>query len=390
MSAHNTFVLSTLEKVVFSRPCADVIRQEAERLHARRVFLLSVPELSRQTDEVARIKAALGGSFAGLYDSMPAHTPVDAILEAAAMARAAATDLVVTLGGSSVTDAGKVLLICLRHGSTSTDQLQAYRYRVDEGGGLFTPEFAGPDIPFIAVPTTLSGAEFTSIAGARNPARNIKEGYQHPGLVPRTVVLDPAVTVHTPDWLWLSTGVRAVDHAVETLGSLFSNDFCDGIAESALRLLAEGLSAVRNNPADLNARLKCQFGLWQSLIPGTAGIPMGASHAIGHVLGGYLNVPHGYTSCVMAAAVLRHNSSHNADRQRRIAQALGEPRKSAAEAVAGFIENLGMPTTVRAVGVQAGQFSAVAERCMAEPWIWTNPRPISRPEDVVDILNLAA
>ena len=115
-------------------------------------------------------------------------------------------------------------------------------------------------------------------------------------MAPVMVVLDPAITRHTPEWLWLSTGVRSVDHAVETLSSYQSNDFADGLAESALRLLVEGLPRVKADPGDLEGRLKCQIGAWQSMISIIGGVPMGASHAIGHILGGTCDVPHGYTS----------------------------------------------------------------------------------------------
>jgi alcohol dehydrogenase class IV len=180
-----------------------------------------------------------------------------------------------------VTDAGKILLVCLKHNITSVEGFDDYRVRVDDTGAMVIPEFAGPDVRAICVPTTLSGGEFNPLSGATDEAIKLKQAYTQREMVPVCVVLDPAITVHTPEWLWLSTGVRAVDHATETLASFLSNDFCDGIADSALRLLAAGLPAVKADPTDLDARLKCQIGAWQSMIPIIGGVPMGASHAIG-------------------------------------------------------------------------------------------------------------
>src|SRR5262249_14950470 len=161
------------------------------------------------------------------------------------------------------------------------------------------------------------------------------------------VILDPAITVHTPQWLWLSTGVRAVDHAVETLVSRYSNDFCNGVAESALRLLSEGLPRVKANPTDLPGRLKCQVGAWQSMIPMLSGIPMGASHAIGHVLGAVSCVPHGYTSCVMCPVVQRWNAAATVDAQRRVSAGLGDPNEPAAVLLERLVSSLGMPRTLQ-------------------------------------------
>lgn len=390
MLTPGTIRLTAPGQVVYGKPCAQAIGEQAAQRDAKRVLVLTIPELSRGTDAIEDIAAALGHRFAACFDAIPAHAPTDAILEATALARDSHADLLVTVGGSSVTDAGKVLSICLEHGLTTPDQLAPYRFGVDGHGRTIEPSFAAPRLGSIAVPTTLSGSEFTAIAGAKNRRKNIKEGYRHAALAPQVVVFDPAVTVHTPDWLWLSTGVRALDHALETLGSLHSNDFCDGIAESALKLLRQGLTRVARTPTDLDARLQCQFGLWLSILPGAAGVPMGVSHAIGHVLGGLLGVPHGYTSCVMAAPALQFNESHNAAKQQRIAAALGRPSGRAGEAVRALVRELGLPDTLGAVGVQPDRFAAIAEKCMDEPWIYTNPRPIAGPPAIVEILEAAA
>ena len=207
-------------------------------------------------------------------------------------------------------------------------------------------------------------------------------------MAPVAIVLDPALTVHTPEWLWTSTGVRSVDHALEALGSLQSNYFCDGVADSALRYLAAGLPEVKKNPDDLDARLRCQVGAWQSMIPIIGGVPMGASHAIGHVLGGTADVPHGYCSCVMAPAVLAFNKPVNAARQARISACFGRPDGDASQLVDAFISGLGMPRTLDAVGVGADKLDLIAEVTMKDFWARTNPRKIESPADVRQILDM--
>jgi alcohol dehydrogenase class IV len=254
---------------------------------------------------------------------------------------------------------------------------------------MVKPVFDGPDLPVIAVPTTLSGGEFNPLSGATDERVPVKQPYEHRRMAPAVVVLDPAITRHTPEWLFLSTGVRALDHAIETLQSFLSNPVADGAADNALRLLAEGLPRVKADAADMEARLLCQLGAWQSMLPITAGVPMGASHAIGHMLGGTAKVPHGYTSCVMSPYVLRWNVSVNADRQQRIAAALGDATASAGDLADALIRSLGMPRSLRQVGVREDQLPVIAEHTLGDMWGRTNPRPIRSAQDVLDILRSA-
>ena len=382
-------VLTATEAVSLGIPAAEAIAGLAAQRDARRVFILASSHLNRKTDEIRKIEAALGSRHAATHDGIQPHAPREDVLTAAARAREVGADLVVTVGGGSVTDAGKIMLICLKHNITTVEDFDNYRVRVDDTGAMVIPDFAAPDIRCVCVPTTLSGGEFNPLSGATDMRIKQKQAYTQRQMVPVMVVLDPAITVHTPEWLWLSTGVRSVDHATETLASFQSNPFADGLADSALRLLAEGLPAVKADPSDLDARLKCQIGAWQSMIPIIAGVPMGASHAIGHTLGGTCDVPHGHTSCVMSPYVQAWNLSVNADRQKRISACLGDANRPASELLDQLIRGLGMPRTLREVGVREDQLQLIAEYNMDDIWGRTNPRPITRPDDVMAILMTA-
>lgn len=382
-------MLTATERVTLGVPSAEAIAQEAASRGANRVFILASSHLNRQTDEIRKIEAALGARHAATHDGIQPHAPRGDVLAAATRAREVKADLVVTVGGGSVTDAGKILLICLKHNITTIDQFDDYRVRVDDEGKMVLPDFTGPDIRAICVPTTLSGGEFNPLSGATDEAIKLKQAYTQREMVPVCVVLDPAITTHTPEWLWLSTGVRSVDHATETLASFLSNDFCDGIADSALRLLAAGLPAVKADPGDLDARLKCQIGAWQSMIPIIGGVPMGASHAIGHVLGGTCDVPHGHTSCVMSPYVQAFNLSVNAERQKRISACLGDPSRPASELLDALIRGLGMPRSLREVGVREDQLQLISEYTLEDIWGRTNPRTIRTAADVMEILRTA-
>ncbi len=381
-------VFTQMNRVIFGRPAGQSVVEEAERLGAKRVFLLVGRTLNTATDEIDKIKAALGERFVGLHDHMPAHSPRDAVVACANAARAAGTDLLVTIGGGSVTDGGKAVTICLEHGISDVDGMEPFRTVVEDGVRRI-PEYDAPRVRQIAVPTTLSAGEFNARAGITDTRLKLKQSYMHRGIVPESVILDPAVTVHTPEWLWLSSGVRAVDHAVETLCSIDANDYTDGTALQALRALGDGLARVKADPQDLEGRLRCQIGAWLSMVGIVSGTRLGASHAIGHILGGSANVPHGYTSCVMLPYVLDFNQSVNGDRQREVAAALGRPNESAGSVLDAFIAGLGMPRRLREVEVSEDDLPRLAENCMLDDWTFSNPRKITTPEEVLGILRQA-
>ena len=384
-----TLGLTATERVHIGRRVADTLAGEVRTLGAKRVFLLVSTTLRNSTDEISEIEAALGDSVACVFDGIRAHAPRSDVLAALEAARAANTDLIITVGGGSVTDAGKVIALGLKHGFQKHEDFEGYYVYVDEAGETVVPQFDAPEIRVICCPTTLSGGEFNTMGGVTDDKDNKKQGYTHRMMAPIAIVLDPALTIHTPEWLWFSTGVRALDHALEALGSTHSNHFCDGIAGSAIRLLSSALPDVKANGADLDARLRCQVGAWQSMIPVIGGVPMGASHAIGHVLGGTADVPHGYCSCVMAPSVLAFNESVNGDKQRQISMCMGQPDRAASEAVDEFITALGMPRSLTAVGITEEQLDLIAEYTMLDFWSRTNPRKIEGPADVRAILEMA-
>lgn len=377
-------------RVTMGQPAAEAVVDQAQAMGCGKVFLIASATLRSDTRCVAEIEQALGSRHCGTFSGIAPHAPRTDVLAAANAARLARADLIVSIGGGSVTDAAKIVSLLIRHDVRTTEGFEPLRTYVTDDGQVINPITEGPDIPVICVPTTLSGGEFNALSGATDEATQHKQGYEHRDMAPVMVVLDPAITVHTPEWLWLSTGVRAVDHAVETLSSDKSNDFADGLAQSALALLVEGLPRVKADPTDLAARLKCQIGAWQSMISIIGGVPMGASHAIGHILGGTCDVPHGYCSCVMAPYVLQWNAEHDASRQGRTLAVLGNSHPTAAEALDAFIRGLGMPRTLGEVGVDESRFQQVAEYTLLDIWGRTNPRPVTSAEDVMQILRLAA
>src|SRR4051812_44780084 len=214
-----TYRFPPMESVVYGRPFAEALREQVEQSGANSVFLLTSGTLSRETDMVGQLRQALGNRLAGVFARIGAHTPRVDVVSAANAARKAGADLLVTLGGGSVTDAAKMVAFCLGNDVSDPAQLDAHRNRVDANGKIVRPQSRPPTVRTVAIPTTLSAGEYTASAGCTDTARNVKESYGHPLMMPKSVLLDPRATVHTPEWLFLSTGIRAVDHAVEDICS---------------------------------------------------------------------------------------------------------------------------------------------------------------------------
>ena len=378
-------VFGAMDGVIFGTPAAEAIVEQVGRLGARRAFLMVSGTLNRETPEIEKIRTALGPRCAGTFDAMPPHTPRHAVIAAAEQARAADADLIVTVGGGSITDGAKAVQLCLANNVRTVEGIDTIR--ANRG---VAPVMTAPSVRQISVPTTIAGGEFSAIAGVTNEASKVKEMLRHELVMPRAAILDPAVTVHTPQWLWLSTGIRAVDHCVEGLCSREAHPYADAQALKGLSMLAQALPRVKADAGDLDARMDCQIGTWLSMGPLSSGVPMGASHGIGYVLGAVFGVPHGYTSCVMLPSVMRWNKQDNAERQAMVSAAMGQPGKDAADVLDGFIRGLGMPRSLQDVGVGPEHFDRIAELAMATPWIPRNPRRIDNPAQVCEILVLAA
>lgn len=375
------------ERVIHGRPAPQVIVEEAKKLGKSRVFLTTSGSLAGDGALPRRIADALGDACAGIYSGITAHTPRQCVIDGAAAARAANADLLVAIGGGSVVDATKAMLLCLWHGLTETSQMDPYRGG-RQGDPSQWPADAAHRIRMLAVPTMFSAAEFTWYAGVTEPSRLVKESFANPLFVPQSVVLDPSATMATPLPLLQATGMKAVDHAVERLCALEAPPLADAASTTALKLLHASLPLLGTPKDNLKLRMDCQFGMWLSIFGGTSGVPVGASHAIGHVIGGY-GVPHGHTTGVLLPSVLRWNLDTNPDRQAAAAATIGAAGDGLADAVLSFAKSLGLPTSLREVGIRRDQLDDIAEKSLSDPPMKTNPKSVSSSAQIMEILELA-
>jgi alcohol dehydrogenase class IV len=393
---HGAFTFLPQERVIYGAGSLGQLIAELERLGCRRAFVITGTTIATKTDLVAQVQERLGPRCVGVFHPITQHVPREDVIAATAQAREAKPDVLISLGGGSPVDGTKAVALCLAEGVVKVADLDAYRVRGPRGM-RFNPHYRGQPLPHIAITTTLSAGEFTGSFGITDKQRQIKEGYGAPRFVPRLVILDPALTVHTPAWLWASTGMRAVDHAVERLYSRHHNPVVDTLCLQALRYLFTYLPRASHHPHDLEARVHCQLGAWMSIF-GFASVRTGISHAIGHQLGGHCNVPHGQTSCIMLPHAMEFNLPVAAERLALVAEAAGvatrgfspeEAARAAIEHLRNFIKELGCPTRLREVGVHEGDFPHLAEAVMEEVPLMENPRPIAGVADVIALLERA-
>lgn len=378
---------SKLERVYCGQPAADCVKKEVDLIGARRVLLVSNQSLIREGTTLRRIVEMLGERCIQHSAGVHAHSPGSDIIGIVNAARQGAVDLLLAVGGGSVIDAAKIATVCLSEKITTLDALKARPPKAQDHS--IWPEGVGTGaVRFIAVPTTLVAAEFSWGAGFTDE-NGLKRSFQHPLMAPIAVVLDPAVTILTPPKLFLSSGIRSVDHAAERLASLHGSPFSNAVATEALSLLSVGLPRVKSFPSDLDARSKVQIATWLSVAGEEAGAPTGASHVVGRLLSVYGGVPHGYTSCVLLPAVMTWNSFNNDLQQKKVSAALGRSESSAAEAIAGLVTELELPGRLRDLGGSQDIFPEIARLAFESPNLKANPRPVTSPADVLEILNLA-
>jgi maleylacetate reductase len=374
------------ERVIHGKPAAEAVPAEMDRIGAKRVLLLTTRSLTGSR-LVQEITAALGERCVGQFSDIHAHSPREAVIAGAALARGVAADHLLTVGGGSVTDATKTMLVALWRGVTDVDALSALASK--RGTPALVP-LDSDRMRMTAVPTTLSAAEFTATAGVTDVQRKVKLSFSHPRMAPNAAIIDPAATLETPMELMLSTGMRAMDHAVEHWCSIRPHPLTDGLSLQAMEMLATNLPAMKARPDDLEARLNCQLASWLTQVGGTHLTPNGASHGIGYILGGYAGIPHGITSCITLAATLEWNETVNAERQRAVASRLGRPGMPACDAMRDFVKSLGLPTRLSEIGIGAERIAELARQYDGSGPISTNPRPVRGSEDVAEILKLAA
>lgn len=156
-----------MERVIYGIPLQEALEAEIKRLDLQAVYVMASGTLARTTDAIDQVRSVLGNRLAGVCSKIGAHTPRIDVVAAANEARAARADLVLTVGGGSVTDAAKMVGLCLGNDVTDPAQLDAFRAVITPDGRTERPPTKPPNVRSIDVPTTLSAGSSPGSPAAR-------------------------------------------------------------------------------------------------------------------------------------------------------------------------------------------------------------------------------
>lgn len=322
-------------RVVFGEGSIARLPEEVEKLGARRALVLSTPGRGASVRKVAE---SLGGRLAGIYDKAAMHVPVEIAEDARRVAEELGADCCISVGGGSTTGLGKAIALT---------------------SGL----------PIIAVPTTYSGSEMTTILGMTEGG--LKKTLRDPRVLPRTVIYDPALTLGLPVAISAASGMNAIAHCVEALYAADGNPINSLQAEEGIRAMAAALPRVVRAPEDMQARSDALYGAWLAGVSfATTG--MGLHHKLCHVLGGTFGLPHAETHSIVLPHAARYNRDAAPAAMARIARALGAP--DAPQGLHDLESRLGLELRLSAIGMPLDGLERAARIATESPY--PNPRQV--------------
>ena len=391
------YTLLPIEDVYYGPGAIAGLGKKMAEIDASKALLITGKTLATKTDLVERVCNAAAGRIADVYFGTQQHVHRSSVLGAIEKAREIGADAIVSFGGGTPNDTGKAVVLGLAENVQHEDDFDKHRVKFEYPDKVEIPAVSGEALPMIAVSTTLSGGEFTHFAGITDSHRQVKDLYIDKKLSAKAVYLDPTLTLETPDWLWLSTGMRSVDHCIEALCSTTAHPVTDALAARSLNMLNRYLRECKADPQDLVARTQAHIAAWMSVC-GLANVNLGLSHGIGHQLGARNDVPHGITSCVMMYPTMTFNKDHVGSRQAWIAEIFGhnisqlsqeEASQLGRDAVRNLDADLGLPSCLKEVGVEPEDFPAIASDALEDLVVASNPRPVESVEDVINLLRTA-
>jgi maleylacetate reductase len=331
-------------RVVFGAGAVAQLGAEVERLGAKRVLLISTPGRAPMVQSLARDLP-----IAGVFDKAVMHTPADAVEEARKLAGAVNADCCVAVGGGSTIGFGKA--IALTSG-----------------------------MPVLAVPTTYSGSEMTTIwgvseGGSKKTGRDAK-------VLPRTVIYDPELTLGLPPAVSAASGMNAMAHCVEALYAHDGNPIVSLMAEEGIRALASALPRITSNSKDLAARSDALYGAWLAgCTISTTSVAL--HHKLCHVLGGF-GLPHAETHAIVLPHAVRYNHDAAPEAMARIRKAIG--LGDAATSIYDLEAKLGIPLRLADIGMKEADIERAARIAAEAPY--PNPRKVQY-EPVLALLRAA-
>lgn len=364
-----SFIFTIPTKIVYRKDAVKEVGFEVNALKAKKALIVTDKILATETDIIEKVKNALGERFVGVFDEVEPDTGCDIVNKGYEISKKLGVDCIISVGGGSSMDTAKGIAIVMQKGG-----------KIEDYSGTYILE--GPTIPHIAIPTTAgTGSEVTYVAVIKDKVAKKKNLYVDNYIIPNVAILDPVLTFNLPPSLTAYTGADALVHCIEAIHSTQSNPISDALAMHGIRLIKDSLPVALENPQNISARGNM---LIAACIAGAAfmNAQVGVVHALAHSIGARHGVQHGLANAI----VLPHGMKFNLEvcpRYALVAEAFGarehgmsdeEAAEKSIEVVTEFLKKLGIPRSLKEVGVPENDLGDIAELAMRDGAIVTNPK----------------
>ena len=372
------FSFSIPQNVYFGWDSLNELPDVAAKIDAKKAFIVSGPHLKKAGYvDLCAEKLKQAGIDSESFTETEGNPSTDTVEKAAEQFKESGAQMIVAFGGGSPLDVAKAVAVLGTYGGKITDY---------EGVG----KVPGPVVPMLAIPTTAgTGSEVTSFSVITDHSRDYKLTVGSPYILPQYVILDPGLITTVPMKTAAYCGVDALVHALEAYISLAASPFSEMMSLKALELIGANIKAYVENRNDDKAAEGMLLG---SLFAGIAfsHARLGDVHAMSHPVSAFFDVPHGLANAVLLPTVVEFNCLADTGKYYEIYCRIAEEKvaeedfkpEMLAEELRFLNSSLGIPSTLKEVGVDDSKFEEMAADAMKSGNISVNPRYTTK-EDII-------
>ena len=369
----NRIVLNTIS--YHGKGAVENIVPELTARGYQKAFVCSDPDLIKfgVTKKVTDLLDAAGFAYS-VYSEIKPNPTIENVQHGVEAFKTSGADCIVAIGGGSSMDTAKAVGI-IAENPEFADVRSLEGVAPTKKHAVFT----------IAVPTTAgTAAEVTINYVITDVEKKRKFVCVDTNDIPEIAVVDPDMMSSMPKGLTASTGMDALTHAIEGYTTLGAWELADTLNLKAIELIARSLrKAVENDPEGRRDMALGQYVTGMAF----SNVGLGVVHGMAHPLSAFYDTPHGVANAVLLPYVMQFNAEYTGEKFREIARMMGvdgvdgmtqeEYRKAAIDAVRQLSIDVGIPQTLKEIGVKAEDLDALADAAMADVCTGGNPRPTS-------------
>lgn len=370
-------------KVHFGEPSLGRLARDLDAAGLSRAVIVTGPTLAAGGAVLDAVLEALGPRVAGVHPGARPHSPVPAVLETAEVLSDLGADAVVALGGGSAVVTARAAAIALAEGR----DLRPLATTRDGAGRLHSPRLMAPKLPQFVIPTTPATAMVKAGSAVLDPETGDRLALYDPKTRAISVALHPVMLMSAPEQLVIDVGLSLLMLSIEGVLSGKRDPFGEALLLQALRLAGPVLEHGDLNGLPARADLALAAALAGR---GTDHSGGGIAGVLGHALGPRLHLPNGRINAVVLPGVLRFNAEAAAGRIGLVAGLLGAPApgvEGLIEIVARIRERLGVPSRLRDLGISHELLAEGARAGLSDWSLLGNPRPVTREEELLTLLD---